>query len=331
MSDKVDDPTGTSLIPIEDLFRSKELLGLSIADIAIMSLQPLIDQLPERSRIFNLGNSVSSGGNFQGSIRTLGNLLTSNMVITDNLQVTGNSTVRDLLIVRENTTIIGNATIKYNAVFGGKAELAGNVKVGENIISSKSLILSGQVEVGGQIIADGDVTTKKKVEVTTIQTLGHLRSHGKLFVRDGVRAMSISLLDPGCEIHGDLLAAKIGVGREKMLNRYISNYDAKSSLTNPVGLVKYLFGSVKNAIVGVNRRDLTTIIEGDIICEDLFLEQCTIRGSINAKRIIIGDGVEIEGDIAYSETIRVLSDREYPARQISDNEILYLPLTPSEP
>lgn len=315
-----------SIVPIEDLFKEGSLRDMTIAELAIEYLGPVIKQLPSKSVRTGLGKIESTGGNYQGAIRTLGKLKTKNAVVTNQLQVTGDALVNDLLVVKSRTFIAGSTEVRSNAVFGGKTELAGRVHVGENIISSRSLLLSGEVEVNGRIIADGDITTKHKVVVTKIQTIGHLRSKGTLVVHEGIQAESISLLDPECQIYGDLMGSKIGIGQQRVLQRYIKNYDAGSSFSNPIRFIRYLFNTTRSAAKGTKAKGKRTIIEGDISAEDLFIENCIVTGSLNANRIIIGDNVEIHGEIHYSESFESLSGKDYPAIKIQEQELQYLPL-----
>jgi len=321
---------GKDLIDLEELFKQKKLQDKSLANLAIDGLTPYLEDLPEKRSIFAAGAAETKGGNYPGSIRTAGAFASKGVTVTNALTTAGAAAVNDLIVVKQNTTLAGATEIVGNAVFAGKTRLAGSVHAKENIIASTKLTLSGTIIIDKQIITDGPISGKGTLKVDQIQSLDDISLRGKLFCSRNITAKKLQLSNGSGEIGGDIMAKEIGLGNDRHLKRYLRNYENDLNLYNPITLAKYIGGIILGPIFNRQKGSESIIVEGDVVGHDVFLENVTIKGDINAKRITIGDNVIIQGRVEYSESLKILNDAEYTAFKISAEEIRYLdPADPS--
>ena len=322
--DDSDEPNSTALVDIDELFRKKKLADTTLADLAIQSLQPYIDQLDERSSAFTMGNLSTRGGRFKGGVRSMGNFSSKGVSVVDSLSAMGNASVSDLLVVKKSTLLAGNSNVKGNAIFAGKSVIAGNSRFKENIISSTSLRIDGRVTIDKQIITDGSLSLAGRVKVQQIQTLDTIFVRGNIDVSQMIKARKFLLTKGGGTIGGDLIAKEVGIGRDRQLRRYIRNFEYHLDLNNPINLIKFTGGILRGALFDRRKGKNPMEIHGDVIAHDIFLENTIIHGDLNAKRITIGDNVEITGRIEYSESLEILGEGSYESLQIGEDEINYL-------
>ncbi|MHA2502799.1 MAG: hypothetical protein ACXAE3_08020 [Candidatus Kariarchaeaceae archaeon] len=319
-----DDHEEKGLVDVEELFRKKALADTSLADLAIQSLEPYLDQLENRGRVFSMGNAVTKGGKFKGSVRSMGNFSSKGVTVVDNLSTMGNASVGDLIVVKNSTLMAGNSTVKVNAIFAGKTTIAGNSKFTENIISSTSLRIDGNITIKKQVITDGSLHLGGKVRIQQIQTLDSIFVRGKIFIEGMVKAKKFLLTKGAGSIGNDLIAREVGIGRDRHLKRHLRNFEYHLNLANPVNLAKFTGGVLANALFDRRKHEDPFEVQGDVIAHDIFLENVVIHGDLNAKRVTIGDNVEIKGRIEYSESLEVLTDASYESVQIGAEELNYL-------
>jgi len=326
MDEKPSESRDHALIDPDDLFRKRLPGDISLADLAIASLQPYLDELPKRHTMLTLGSSKTDGGDFKGSIRATGKFSSKGITVTKSISTAGNSEIDGLMVVRNKTSLAGNVHIKSNAVFAGKTSINGNVEVDENIISSASITLSGHVEVKKQLITDGKIRTRGRVKIRQIQSLSSLHARGRLDVDENIRAKQFQIQGTG-NIGGDINAKSVGIGRNKHLKRYMRNYELDRDLRNPVELIKYIGNLIISPIINRPKSKSPLLVEGDIIGDDIFMENVIINGDLNGRRITIGDNVIIRGKIEYSEKLVLLpkdSKNLYEITKIEADELRYL-------
>lgn len=283
---------GSLFDPILDDFDTT----LSLYDQVMNRVDPeVFDRLNTKKKSSAAGLAFIDGGIYEEKLSLAGRATASDDVITKNLSVAGSTSFQGMLAVANKASIAGSCTVKDNGLFGGSLSVGGKVSFHRNLVLSGGLKLGGSLDVAEYILADSSLSIGGRLKAESVRSNNELKLSGKIYVDQDVIARDIILRGVNGYISGNMYAQSIqDQSKEEEISR---------DLTTVGGLISYIVNTLKRAITGSSNRDL--IVAGDVIADNIELDNLTIHGDIYGKSIKIGKNTDISGKIYYSEEIEL--------------------------
>lgn len=280
----------------------------SLVDIVLEQCKPIIEELPKKKSSLIVGISISEGGNYTSSLKTAGLNIIREPVICASLVSTGKSIFSDLVGVMGESSITGSTTFKKDAIFQQDVTITGFTRFKRHFIFSGKSTIKGRIVVEKSIYSDGILIAEGRLQCKRI-VCNEIIIQGILSTLGDISANKFLFEQGRCIISGNLTADEV------IIKPSLSIAKKSTSLTTLSGITSYI-SRIFNRIF-LSKFDITQIIvEGNLKAKSAKLNNILIYGDLIADDLIIGNDVEVYGEILYKHSISIPENENIIAHKL---------------
>lgn len=277
----------------------------------------IVQGMKRKQSLRIVGASMVDNVNYEGNLSVVGSYLAHEGVICENLSITGSAKFSGFLAVRNRARVTGSIMVDKNIVFVNNSTITGSILVSENLISSGKLTLVGRTSVNKKLISDGEVRAVAKLRASELVVLGTFSSQRELLVDRMVRARNL-FVGRGGEV-GGILAENVVVANnpdKELINKYPQLPSGVWQTSDSKLTLEYLKAVFRRLL---RRKRLHMLsVRGDVVGDNIYLENTEVFGEVKGRVVTIGDNVVIHGKLQYTESVELPEGSDIDIQKVDE-------------